>query len=71
MGGLLLGAVLMQQIAKNAGEGEQQQVLMVLSHLAASQPQLKSLPKFVAKVGVAHSTFPDRFESAFAIHDPA
>ena len=48
-------AVLMQQIVKNAAETEQQQVFMILCHLAATQPQLRELPKSVAKVCLSGS----------------
>ena len=43
-------AVLMQQIVKSAGQGEGPQVVMVLTHLTATQPHLTELPKSVIKV---------------------
>ena len=45
-----LHAVLIQQLARNARESDLQQVVMVLIHLAATQPQLKALPKSALKV---------------------
>jgi len=43
-------AVLMQQIVRSAGKGEGPQVVMVLTHLTATQPHLSELPKSVLKV---------------------
>ena len=40
----------MQQIVRSAGKGDGGQVVMVLTHLTATQPQLTELPKSVLKV---------------------
>ena len=42
----------MQLIVRSAGQGEGGQVVMVLSHLAATQPHLTELPKSVIKVSI-------------------
>ena len=60
----------MQQIVKNAAETEQQQVFMVLCHLAATQPQLRKLPKTVAKVCFQGQCRPACFMQAQAVSQP-
>lgn len=42
----------MQQLVRNIEGKDLQQVVMVLIHLASTQPQLKALPKAVIKVSL-------------------
>ena len=45
-----MSAVLVKQLVRDTKESDIQQVVMVLIHLAATQPQLKALTKSALKV---------------------